>query len=84
MYVCIYIYNTDEEGSSINKPILVRTKFYDWCCAYFAHSLMKPSDDLDPNSTQCLEREKRFLRNAKVRKMSAKVLQDCRKHFFFQ
>ncbi|XP_047142923.1 regulatory-associated protein of mTOR isoform X1 [Hydra vulgaris] len=68
--------DADEDGISMHKHILVRTKFYEWCCGYFAHSLMKPSDDVDPNSAQCLEREGRFLRNTKVRKMSAKLLKE--------
>lgn len=64
-----------DDDSPIMKPILVKTAFYYWCCGYFAQSLMKPSDDLDPNSPQRIEREWRFLRNCKVRQLSLKQLQ---------
>jgi len=65
---------SEDEGPMMKQPILVKTKFYEWCCSYFAQSVMKPPDDLDPSSPQRIEREWRFLRNCKVRQQSLKSL----------
>lgn len=46
---------------------IIETKFCDWCCKYFANSLMKQPEDCDPVSTRYQEREYRFLRNHIVR-----------------
>ena len=69
----------EDESNNLQKPILVKTSFYEWCCSYFAQSVTKSHDDSDPYSPQRIEREWRFLRNAKVRKHSTKQLQQYRK-----
>ncbi|XP_066914633.1 regulatory-associated protein of mTOR-like [Clytia hemisphaerica] len=68
---------SDEEEPLTTKPVLVQTKFYEWCCGYFAQSVMKPNVELDPNSPQFIEREWRFLRNSKVRTQSAKQMREA-------
>lgn len=74
--------DSDEE-EPLNKPMLVTTRFYHWCCSYFAQSVMKLPDDLDPNSSQRIEREWRFLRNSKVRTQSMKQLKQSREFPWF-
>ncbi len=51
-----------------SKDHLVSTEFFEWCCRYFAQSVMRVPDENDPESAPHLEQEYRFMRAAKVRR----------------
>lgn len=53
------------------KPL--ETSFCDWCCKYFAHSLMKQPEECDPAGEQYQEREYRFIRNHTIRQEGEKL-----------
>ncbi|XP_071815163.1 regulatory-associated protein of mTOR-like isoform X2 [Apostichopus japonicus] len=48
----------------------VNTQFTEWCSKYFAQSVMKPPEELDPYSPIHQSREWRFVRNKRVREDS--------------
>ncbi|XP_072037046.1 regulatory-associated protein of mTOR-like isoform X3 [Amphiura filiformis] len=61
----------EEEQQEVNETpasLAVGTDFSEWCCKYFAQSVMKPPDEMDPFSGLHHEREWRFVRNARLRR----------------
>ncbi|XP_071509091.1 regulatory-associated protein of mTOR-like [Diadema antillarum] len=60
-------YDDVDEGPT-NKDVLISTEFSEWCCKYFAKSVMKAPEEMDPFSTLHHKREWRFVRNARIRK----------------
>ncbi|XP_022092317.1 regulatory-associated protein of mTOR-like isoform X1 [Acanthaster planci] len=62
---------TYEDMESVNistKDLNLSTNFSNWCCKYFAQSVMRAPEEMDPYSSLHQEREWRFLRNAVARK----------------
>jgi regulator-associated protein of mTOR len=55
----------DEENEPSLQPLA--TQFCDWCCKYFANSLMKQPSECDPASASYQQREYRFIRNHLIR-----------------
>ncbi|XP_041474406.1 regulatory-associated protein of mTOR-like isoform X2 [Lytechinus variegatus] len=49
------------------KNLSITTEFTDWCCKYFAQSVMKAPEEMDPFSGLHHMREWRFVRNARIR-----------------
>ncbi|XP_033630484.1 regulatory-associated protein of mTOR-like isoform X1 [Asterias rubens] len=65
------------EADAVNittKDLNISSKFTDWCCKYFAQSVMRAPEEMDPYSTLHQEREWRFLRNAMGRKAAREQL----------
>ncbi|XP_072168199.1 regulatory-associated protein of mTOR-like [Diadema setosum] len=60
-------YDDVDEGPT-NKDVLISTEFSEWCCKYFAKSVMKAPEEMDPFSTLHHKREWRFVRNTRIRK----------------
>ncbi|XP_070581195.1 regulatory-associated protein of mTOR-like isoform X2 [Ptychodera flava] len=60
-------YEEAEEALS-TKRIVIETEFAQWSCKYFAQSVMKMPEEIDPESTLHHEREWRFIRNTRMRK----------------
>ena len=75
--------DSDSDSETNTKHVKVETKFYEWCCGYFAQSVMKPPDDLDQNSASHIEREWRFLRNTRVRQQSTKQIKQSGRLLLF-
>ncbi|XP_022248946.1 regulatory-associated protein of mTOR-like [Limulus polyphemus] len=62
----VVIAEEQEENGSHKSP-LVNTGFVDWCCKQFSQPITRFIDEVDVESSQYLEREMRFKRNALCR-----------------
>ncbi|XP_076312288.1 regulatory associated protein of MTOR complex 1 isoform X2 [Tachypleus tridentatus] len=57
----------EQEENGSHKSPLINTGFVDWCCKQFSQLITRSVDEVDVESSQYLEREIRFKRNALCR-----------------
>ncbi|XP_071961463.1 regulatory-associated protein of mTOR-like isoform X2 [Antedon mediterranea] len=57
----------DVSDISTTQNLKIATQFLEWSCKYFARSVMKLPEEMDPSSFVHREREWRFVRNSRVR-----------------
>ena len=57
-----------EEENQIERDSVVYTEYFEWCCKYFAQSVMSVPEEKDPESTSHQEHEFQLVRAARVKK----------------
>ena len=57
-----------EEENTSEKDSIVYTEYFEWCCKYFAQSVMCVPEEKDPESSSHQEHEFQLVRAARVKK----------------
>ena len=57
-----------EEETQSERDSVVYTEYFEWCCKYFAQSVMCVPEENDPESTSHQEHEFQLVRAARVKK----------------
>ncbi|XP_033100643.1 regulatory-associated protein of mTOR-like [Anneissia japonica] len=65
----------DVRDMSTTQNLKISTEFLEWSCKYFARSVMKLPEEMDPSSFVHREREWRFVRNSRVRREAEEQIQ---------